>query len=196
LSRLIENVLDYSKMDQRGKRAYLPEGNLEHPISQAIQDYSEFLMWKGFQLKSSIQPQLPLVRFNPQQVTQMILNLLDNARKYSGASRTIRLSARAGHSQVAIEVQDNGIGISAEEINKIFQPFYRISGSDEKGGCGLGLYLVAQFMKEHGGSVEVESEVKSGSLFRLVFPISRDMRSGKRSMMDRIIGAFSKQRQA
>jgi two-component system, OmpR family, phosphate regulon sensor histidine kinase PhoR len=196
LSRLVDNVLDYSKMDQRRQRAELPEGNLAHPISQAIQDYSEYLMWRGFELKSSIQPQLPLVRFNPEQVTQMILNLLDNARKYSGTSRMIRLNAWTRPREVAIEVQDNGIGISAEEINKIFQPFYRISGLDEKGGCGLGLYLVAQVMKEHGGSVEVESELKRGSLFRLVFPISGEIRSGAQSMMARIFGAFSKQRQA
>jgi signal transduction histidine kinase len=196
LSRLIDNVLDYSKMEQSRKRVILPEGDLANPISQAIQDYSEYLMWRGFDLKSSIQAQMPPVSFNPEQVTQMILNLLDNARKYSGPSRMIRLNAWARLRDVVIEVQDNGIGISAEEIHSIFQPFYRISSADEKGGCGLGLYLVAQVMKEHGGRVEVESEVKRGSLFRLVFPISGQMRSGTHSIMGRIFSAFSKQRQA
>ncbi|HTY62176.1 MAG TPA: HAMP domain-containing sensor histidine kinase [Acidobacteriota bacterium] len=171
MSRLIDNVLDFSKMEQHGKRQELPEGDLTATVQQAVQDYSEYLVWRGFDLKASIQPQLPKVHFNPEQVSQMILNLLDNARKYSGASRLIRLHAYARVRDVAVEVQDYGIGIAAEEHDNIFQPFYRISSAGDKGGCGLGLYLVAQVMKEHGGRVEIQSEVHRGSLFRLVFPI-------------------------
>jgi signal transduction histidine kinase/tetratricopeptide (TPR) repeat protein len=195
LSRLIDNVLDYSKMEQRPRRPLLPEGDLTATISQAVQDYSEYLLWRGFDLKSSIQP-LPPVRFNPEQVLQIILNLLDNARKYSGASRLIRLSAWARVSEVIVEVQDNGIGIPAEEKDKIFQPFYRIASADEKGGCGLGLYLVAQVMKEHGGRVEVESEVNRGSLFRLVFPVSGRLKTRPQTRMQRIFGAILDKRQA
>lgn len=173
LSRLINNVLDFTKLEQRTRRPALPEGNLGETIAQAIQDYGDYLMWRGFELKSSIQPDLPPVRFNPEQVSQMIINLLDNARKYSGSGRLIRINAWAQANEVVIEVQDNGIGIAAEEKERIFQPFYRIANTDEKGGCGLGLYLVAQVMEEHKGRVEVESQLNQGSRFRLVFPISR-----------------------
>jgi two-component system, OmpR family, phosphate regulon sensor histidine kinase PhoR len=196
MSRLIDNVLDFSKMEQSGKRHELPEGNLTDAISQAIQDYSEYLMWQGFDLKTSIQPQLPLVPFNPEQVSQMILNLLDNARKYSGASRLIRIHTYARVSDVVIEVRDNGIGIPAEEKNNIFQPFYRISNAGNKGGCGLGLYLVAQVMKEHGGSVEVQSEVNRGSLFRLVFPISQNQHAASQSLIRRAWRCISPKKQA
>jgi signal transduction histidine kinase len=74
---------------------------------------------------------------------------------------------------VVVEVQDNGIGISAEEKKKIFDAFYRVPGTAEKGGCGLGLYLVAQVMKDHGGKVEAESEIGQGSRFRLPFPVAK-----------------------
>ncbi len=191
MSRLIDNVLDFSKMEQSGKRHELPEGNLTDTISQAIQDYSEYLMWRGFDLKAFIKPQLPLLRFNPEQVSQMILNLLDNARKYSGSSRLIRLHAYARVSDVVIEVQDNGIGIPAEEKDKIFLPFYRISNASDTGGCGLGLYLVSQVMNEHGGSVEVQSEVNRGSLFRLVFPIGKSHHRAGQSLLRRALGYIS-----
>lgn len=196
MSRLIDNVLDFSKMEQSSKRHELPEGDLAATISQSIQDYSEYLMWHGFDLKSSIQPQLPRVRFSSEQVSQMILNLLDNARKYSGSSRLIRLRAYALASDVAIEVQDNGIGIPYEEKDKIFQPFYRIPNAVNKGGCGLGLYLVAQVMKEHGGSVEVQSEVNRGSIFRLTFPISENKHKTGQFLTGKIIKSLSPDKRA
>jgi two-component system phosphate regulon sensor histidine kinase PhoR len=173
MSRLIDNVLDFSKMENAGKTHELPEGDLTGIISQAINDYSEYLIWAGFDLKASIQPQLPRIRFNPEQVSQMIVNLLDNARKYSGSSRLIQLRAYVRLSDAVIEVQDKGIGIPEEEKENIFQPFYRIATTRNIGGCGLGLYLVAKVMKEHGGKVEVQSEVNRGSIFRLIFPIGK-----------------------
>lgn len=170
LSGLIDNVLDFSRIESNSRPSVLRLGDLSATITQAIQDYSDFLLWRGFELKSSIQPNLPFVRYNEGQILQAILNLLDNARKYSGASRLIRLNAWASNDEVLLEVRDYGIGISPAEHKKIFEPFYRVSGGDSKGGCGLGLYLVAQVMKEHGGRVEVESEINSGSSFRMIFP--------------------------
>ena len=172
LSGLINNVLDFSKMESGPKPSPMNEGDLSSVISQAMQDYSDYLMYRGFEVKTSIQPQLPPVRFNSEQILQAILNLLDNARKYSGASRLLRLNAWTDHGEVVVEVKDHGIGIPADEKSKIFQAFYRISSQDSKGGCGLGLYLVDQVMKEHGGRVEVDSELNRGSAFRLIFPAS------------------------
>jgi signal transduction histidine kinase/tetratricopeptide (TPR) repeat protein len=172
MSRLIDNVLDFSKMEQRRKRGQLQEGDLTATVSQAINDYSEYLTWNGFTVKSSIQPHLPPVRFNSEQVSQMILNLMDNARKYSGTSRVIRVNVWRQDSEVVVEVQDKGVGIAPEEKEKIFQPFYRVPKGNEKGGCGLGLYLVDQLMKQHGGRIEVESQENQGSIFRLIFPVS------------------------
>ncbi len=185
MSRLIDNVLDFSKMEQGRNLHEMQEGDLAVPVSQAISDYSDYLTWRGFSVKSSIWPQLPPVRFNREQVAQMVLNLLDNARKYSGMSRRIRVNVWVQEGEVVVEVQDNGPGIAAEEIEKIFQPFYRIAKGSEKGGCGLGLYLVDQVMKEHGGRVEVESVLNQGSSFRLIFPISGADREASRKRSDR-----------
>jgi signal transduction histidine kinase len=195
LSRLINNVLEFTKMEQSSKPGVLPEGDLTPTIAQAIDDYSEYLKWKGFHLSTFIQPDLPPVRFNSEQVSQMILNLLDNARKYSGASREIMLKVRTWEDDVYIEVQDYGIGIPVEEKEKIFQPFYRISEAVEQGGCGLGLYLVARMMKQHGGRVEVESEINRGSLLRLVFPAAGRRSEAQTSTLKQISGRTSSTKQ-
>jgi two-component system phosphate regulon sensor histidine kinase PhoR len=170
MSRMMDNVLSFANMEQGRRRYEMREGDIRETVTQTVNDYSEYLTWHGFYVRCSVWPQVPPVLFNPQQVSEMILNLLDNARKYSGDSRQIRVNVWVQDQEVVIEIRDHGIGIASGEKEKIFQPFYRVSRGQEQGGCGLGLYLVDQVMKEHGGRVEVESEVNNGSRFRLVFP--------------------------
>ncbi len=172
LSRLIDNVLDFSRIRQGQKPRILEVGDLTETVSQTVADYSEYLALRGFTVKTGLQSNLPAVLFNREQVSQVILNLMDNARKYSGESRLIRIHMWRQLDDVVLEVQDYGFGIPAEEQQKIFEPFYRLPRGSEKGGCGLGLYLVHQVMKDHGGRIEVQSQVDHGTRFRLFFPIA------------------------
>ncbi len=173
LSRLIDNVLDFTKIEQGRKRYDLSEGDLAATVSQTVEDYSDYLNLRGYTVRTGIQPNLPPVKFSREEVSQAVLNLMDNARKYSGTSRLIRVHMWLQDQEVAIEVQDYGIGIPGDEKEKIFQPFYRVANQTEKGGCGLGLYLVRQVMDGHRGRIEVESDVGKGSRFRLFFPVAR-----------------------
>jgi len=177
MSRLVDNVLSFAKIEQGRYQYEMKEGNIRATVTQTVNDYSEYLTWRGFYVRCSIWPQLPLVRFNQEQVSEMILNLMDNARKYSGKSRQIRVSVWVQNQEVIVEVRDHGIGIPSGDREKIFQPFHRLSRGTEHGGCGLGLYLVDQVMKQHGGRVEMESKVNHGSRFRLVFPSSGNKRA-------------------
>jgi signal transduction histidine kinase len=172
LSRLIDNVLSFSQIDRGEKRRDIKEGDLAKTVSQTAENYAEYLVLRGFTVKTGFQPDLPPVCFSPEQVSQVILNLMDNARKYSGESRLIRVHMWKDGNEVVVEVQDFGLGIPAEERGKIFEPFYRTAVATEKGGCGLGLFLVQEVMKDHGGRIEVESEVGKGSRFRLRFPVA------------------------
>jgi signal transduction histidine kinase/tetratricopeptide (TPR) repeat protein len=172
MSGLIDNVLQFSKIEQGRVRHEMKEGDLSATVSQTVADYAEYLEWHGFTVRTSVWPNVPPVSFNAEQVSQVILNLLDNARKYSGRSRLIRVNLWVQGDEVVVEVRDQGLGISSEEKARIFEPFYRASKGTEKGGCGLGLYLVSEVMKEHGGRIELESEVDKGSSFRLFFPVS------------------------
>ncbi len=170
LTHLIERALDFARVDRREKQYHLEEGNLAPFIAQTIQVYGEYLKRRGFSVETNLTSALPAVAFDPDAVAQAVVNLLDNAAKYSGDSKFVGVRLLAEDSAVVFEVEDHGIGVPADEQEKIFQQFYRSGTRSGKGGYGLGLYLVKHIMDAHGGRVEVESEVGRGSRFRLVFP--------------------------
>jgi signal transduction histidine kinase len=170
LTRLVNAVLTFSRIE-RGERVYnFEEADPAPVIARTVEDYREYIERAGFRLESSIPPTAPQVRFDPAAVSQALVNLLDNAVKYSPERREIgvRLFARDG--TVLIEVEDHGIGISRAEQSRIFERFYRVPNGRGKGGYGLGLHLVRHVMEAHGGKVELESEPGRGSRFRLVLP--------------------------
>jgi two-component system phosphate regulon sensor histidine kinase PhoR len=106
-------------------------------------------------------------------VSEAVINLLDNAIKYSNGSKEIEV--RLGHDSngIYVEVQDHGLGISSEDQKYVFDKFYRVpTGSvHNTKGTGLGLTLVSGIMRAHGGSVKLDSQPGIGSTFRLVFPV-------------------------
>lgn len=170
LTHLIERALDFGRVERREKQYHLEKGNLAPFIAQTIQVYGEYLKRRGFSVETNLAPALPPVAFDPDAVAQAVVNLLDNAAKYSGDSKFVGVRLLAEDSAVVFEVEDRGSGIPPDEQEKIFQQFYRSQTRSGKGGYGLGLYLVKHIMDAHGGRVEVESEVGRGSRFRLVFP--------------------------
>jgi signal transduction histidine kinase len=173
LSRLVSQVLTFSRIE-RGAQVYnLEEGDLGAAIADIVDGYQEYLDRAGFTVERSFEESMPPVRFDATALSQAVINLLDNAVKYSGPSREIALRLEALDGNVIFEVEDHGTGIPATEREKIFERFYRSSNGSGKGGYGLGLFLVRHIMNAHGGSVEVESDPGRGSRFRLVFPAAR-----------------------
>jgi signal transduction histidine kinase len=171
LGRLVNQILAFSRVE-RGDQTYkFEEGDLAPALSGIVEDYREFLERSGFSVKRVLPDSTPLVRFDPAALSQAVINLLDNAVKYSGESRDIavRLDVRDG--DVAFEVEDHGVGIAVSEQQKIFDRFYRVQNGSGKGGYGLGLFMVRHIMDAHGGRAEVESEPGRGSRFRLIFPV-------------------------
>jgi signal transduction histidine kinase len=170
LGRLVDRILTFSRVE-RGDQVYnLEEGDVAPLIARVVEDYREYLERAGFRLERALAPSAPPVRFDPGALSQAVVNLLDNAVKYSGENREIavRLAAHNGH--VTFEVEDHGVGIAAAEQERIFGRFYRVPNGSGQGGYGLGLFLVRHIMDAHGGRIEVESEPGRGSRFRLVFP--------------------------
>jgi signal transduction histidine kinase len=108
-----------------------------------------------------------------------LLNLIDNAIKYSREDdRAIDVVLRQNEEHIVLEVRDRGVGISAKDLERIFDPYYRAQFSDTitRRGAGLGLTLVQQIAASHGGRIEVDSEPGRGSTFRMLFPraLARD----------------------
>ena len=114
------------------------------------------------------------VSADPVRIRQMVLNLLDNAIKYTPASGTVTLSMRRQAATVTIFVEDTGIGIPEEDQAKIFDRFYRVDKgrSREMGGTGLGLAIVKWIAETHGGSVKLDSEIGKGSVFSVILPLA------------------------
>src|SRR6185295_2083151 len=171
LGRLVNQILAFSRVE-RGDQTYkLEEGDLASALSGIVEDYRELLERSGFSVRRDLPASTPPVRFDPSALSQAVINLLDNAVKYSGESRDIAVRLDVDDKSVRFEVEDHGVGIAASEQQKIFDRFYRIQNGSGKGGYGLGLFMVRHIMAAHGGRAEVESEPGRGSRFRLVFPV-------------------------
>lgn len=174
LTNLIDQVLDLSRIEKAHKRYSLQEGDLAPVVAQTVEDYGQHLRQQGFSVKTYIAHGVPHVRFDENAVSQAVMNLLDNARKYSRDSKSIAVRLWSEDGQVILEVEDHGIGIPKELQKEVFQPFYRVkpsNGSPRRRGHGLGLFLVWHTMHAHGGKIEVKSGRDQGSRFRLVFPV-------------------------
>jgi len=170
LGRLVDRILTFSRVE-RGDQVYnLEEGDVAPVIARVVEDYREYLERAGFRLERALAPSAPPVRFDAGALSQAVVNLLDNAVKYSGESREIAVRLGAENGCVTLEVEDHGLGIPAAERERIFGRFYRVPNGSGKGGYGLGLFLVRHIMDAHGGRVDVDSEPGRGSRFRLMFP--------------------------
>jgi signal transduction histidine kinase len=173
LTRLIDNILDFSKMEA-GLRPYkvLPQnlGDIVERVLAALQ--SQFSQ-NRFTVRYEPAGPMPTVLADIDAVQQAIENLLTNAMKYSGESRDIWVRTAVENGYACVSVTDRGIGIPHRQQRKIFRKFYRVEADAVTGpqGCGLGLAIVDHTMRGHGGHVRVESEPMQGSTFTLCFPI-------------------------
>jgi signal transduction histidine kinase len=173
LSHLVENVLDVARIENVGGKAlaFTPVSPREL-VTMLVSTYESWVRSKGFALRVDIEDGVEPQMWDREAVSRAVLNLVDNAIKYSGEDRSIVLAVRQTEQHVVLEVRDRGIGIEGADLTRIFDPYYRAKFSDTqtRRGAGLGLTLVHQIVSAHGGRVEVESQAGQGSTFRLLFP--------------------------
>jgi len=169
LCRLIDNVLDFSRIE-RGRRTYdLVPTAVESLVRETLETFVYPLAQQGFKIETRLAPDLPEIPLDRDAVGQALANLIDNAIKYSGDRRSVVVEAAIQDGRLAITVADEGIGIHPEEQAKIFEKFYRVGRSETQGrrGSGVGLALVRHVAEAHGGRVTVESRPGAGSRFTL-----------------------------
>ncbi len=171
LASLIDRVLAFSRLERGSETYRLEPGDPVPVIARTLDDYREYLDQAGFHLERHLPDRTAAIAFDPTALSQALINLLENAIKYSGEGRAVKVRLATAQNDVVVEVEDYGVGIAKAEQAKVFERFYRVQNGTGKGGYGLGLYLVRRIMDAHGGRAEVESELGRGSRFRLFFPV-------------------------
>jgi signal transduction histidine kinase len=169
LRRLVENVLDFARMEDGRKQYRFEAVDAVEWLRDIVGDFQAQVAARGFAVETDIPPDLPSIVVDRENLATAVKNLLDNAVKYSPESRTVRLEARVNGEGMSIAVRDRGIGISEEDQPRIFDRFYRGGGelSREVKGVGLGLNLVHHIVAAHGGAIDVESRQGEGSTFTI-----------------------------
>jgi signal transduction histidine kinase len=167
-------VLDFSRIES-GRRRYEPLLTAVEPlVRDTLEAFAYPLREQGFDVAVRVAPDLPEVRLDAEAVSQALGNLVDNAIKYSGPRKVLRVEASVRDGHLALAVEDEGMGIPREEHERIFEKFYRVGRSDTQGrrGSGVGLALVRHVADAHGGRVTVESRPEAGSRFTLWLPLA------------------------
>jgi len=169
LRRLVENVLDFARMEDGRKQYRFEAVDSAGWLREVADDFQAQVAPRGFAVETDIPSDLPPIVVDRENLATAVKNLLDNAVKYSPESRTVRLEAQANGDGISIAVRDRGIGIGEEDRPRIFDKFYRGAGelSREVKGVGLGLTLVHQIVSAHGGTIDVESRQGEGSTFTI-----------------------------
>jgi light-regulated signal transduction histidine kinase (bacteriophytochrome) len=168
MQRLINDLLAYSRVGTRGKS--FEEVDLEAALARALENLQLAIVEKGAVITRD---PLPAAFGDSGQLTQVFQNLIDNALKFSGGKQPrVHLSARLVEGDAVCSIQDNGIGIAPEFLNRLFLLFQRLHTRKEYPGTGLGLAICKRIVERHGGRIWVESEPERGSTFYFRIPIS------------------------
>jgi signal transduction histidine kinase len=175
LSLLTDNILNLAKIEEGRKEFAFEKTDIGALLREVVSSIQDRVRHEGFHIELKIEDPLPVITADRAAITQAIANLIDNAIKYSGESRKVIVSSFREGPNLTIAVKDFGIGIKRDEVDRVFERFYR--GGDELTrtvkGSGLGLTLVREIVEAHQGKVDVESELGEGSLFSIRFPISQ-----------------------
>ena len=173
LTRLVNNILSFSRMEAGKKQYTMGRVDLNAVVSDVLKTYGFHMQSQGFAPVVSLDRNLPDITADSEALSEALINIIDNAMKYSEKEKFLSVRTGAENGMVCVEVEDHGVGIPGEFHTKIFETFYRVesTASQKASGSGLGLALVRHIMDAHGGTVTVDSEPGRGSRFRLQFPV-------------------------
>jgi signal transduction histidine kinase len=174
LSRLVENFLTFSRIERNRQKFVFAPTPVTDVIDKAITAMGERLQPPACDLELEVSARVATLSADEDALVTVLVNLLDNACKYTPGPRKISVSASGSGEKVILAVKDNGIGIAPREQRRIFRRFYQVDQrlARETGGCGLGLSIVEFVVRAHGGTVRVESCPGAGSTFSVILPCS------------------------
>jgi signal transduction histidine kinase len=169
LSQLVENLLATSQIESQHRRDTVESFSFLELANEAVAGRDP----RAHRVRLEMQPGMPDIATNRQRIELILTNLLDNALKFSPEHTACELGARVVNGSLSFWVRDQGIGIAADQVDRIFERFYQIDSSITRrfGGVGLGLSLVRELVASLGGTIEVASEPGRGSTFTVTVPL-------------------------
>jgi two-component system, OmpR family, sensor histidine kinase KdpD len=169
LNRLVGNLLDMTRLESGAMRLSLQPCDIQDVIGSALNSLGQRI--EGHQVQVEIPPSLPLVPLDYVLVAQVMINLLDNAAKYSPESGQIEIQAFQSETMITVEVADQGPGIPEEDLRRIFEKFYRVKRFENVVGTGLGLSICKGIIEVHGGKIWAENRPDGGLKIAFTLPL-------------------------
>lgn len=176
LTNMINRILSFSKIEANKRTYQKTELSLNTVTQEVFNTYSYHLENNGFSHSLKLSEVALMVNADREAIIEVLVNLIDNGMKYSQDTKRVEVETGVENQMAFIAVKDHGIGIAKSQLDKLFEKFYRVPTGDvhDTKGSGLGLTIVKHIMDAHEGRVEVMSELKQGSAFKLFFPINRN----------------------
>jgi two-component system phosphate regulon sensor histidine kinase PhoR len=176
LGLLVDDLLSLAQLESSSTNLELRDVRVRELFDNIIRDWEDKLTAKNLKVIVDLPPDSLNIRADETRLEEVLYNLLENAVKYSREYGEIRLQARQRRAEIVLSVGDDGIGISKDQLPRVFERFYRAdkARSRELGGTGLGLAIVKHIAQLHGGHVEAQSELGKGTTIRVVLPLRND----------------------
>jgi two-component system sensor histidine kinase KdpD len=169
LNRLVGNLLDMTRLEAGAMKVAKEPSDVQDLVGTALEQVNGRL--RDRPVTVDVPEDLPLVPMDFGLMVQVLVNLIDNALKYSAPDSPIDIQARLSESQIAIEVADRGIGIPSEDLNRVFDKFYRVQHPDSVSGTGMGLSICKGIVEAHGGQIEAMNRNGGGTIIRIRLPL-------------------------
>ncbi|MCT4644096.1 MAG: HAMP domain-containing histidine kinase [Carboxylicivirga sp.] len=175
LSGIVNNILNFSKIESGRQKLTFGRVDINQIVDEVCHNYSYHFREKGFSVDQQLDESLPEIQGDNQAITECLINLIDNAIKYSSDTKAIHIKTGQSGNYQFLQVCDKGIGITEKEQKHIFEKFYRVTKGNlalHAKGSGLGLSIVVHLVEGHKGKIELESKEGEGSCFKILFPIN------------------------
>jgi signal transduction histidine kinase/HD-GYP domain-containing protein (c-di-GMP phosphodiesterase class II) len=191
LSRIVNDVLDLSRMESGRRRLKAEPVSIARLLDEVTGTVAPELEHKEARLRTDLPADLPAVEADPDLLKQVLVNLIGNAAKFTRQGTEVVVRASRHGERITVSIEDHGMGIPADKLDRVFERFYRIeeSGGERVSGTGLGLAIVKGVVDLHGGTVRVESVVGEGSRFVFDLPLRQQ---GFRQLMRSLAPFFER----
>lgn len=179
MKSLVDQLLILSRLDNKGTKWDIEEFDIKDSIRKRCEAMHPEIEQHRHKLQFLASKEVIKITADRQRIEEVVANIISNAAKYTPDGGIIKIAVSRENQNVKIQIADNGIGIPKEDIEHIFERFYRVekSRTSETGGTGLGLAIAKETIMAHGGTIDVESEVNKGTVFTIILPIKTKLKN-------------------